>query len=149
MKGRLPHKKAFSLTAITVLAAAGVRFETTGQGYSDPKILPVGGNASLPASNRRLEVRLTNRETGRPQFYQWSLSMPLGGAVEIECHEWRQMYFFGHPTVGWPRNSFLHTIVCDVEEEGIVGPYHFELRWKKMPDQTPQATAGRPAPDRV
>lgn len=115
---------------VALVVGTGLRIGT-GQGYSDPIVLPAGAKTNAAALQRTLEVRLTNRKTGRPQHYRWSLSMTPGGSVEIECHEWRLASFFGRPMFGWPRNSFRRVVLLDAEEEDVTGPYHFVIRWNE------------------
>ena len=118
-----------ALACVGVVIAAGIR-SSTGQGYSDPIVRPGGGKADSATSQRTLEVQLKNRKTGRPQHYQWSLSVPPSGLVEVECHEWMHVRLFGFQIFGAPRNSFHRTISRDVAEEGIAGPYDYVIRWR-------------------
>jgi hypothetical protein len=111
-----------------VIVAAGLR-TGTGQGYSDPIVLPREVKPEVARSQRTLQVHLTNQKTGRPQYYQWPLSVPEGGSVEIECHEWMLIRFFGFSMPGMPKNSFRRVIPLDNEQEGVAGPYHFVIRW--------------------
>ncbi len=114
---------------LVLVVAAGLR-TGTGQGYSDPLVLPRDTPADAPKSQRTLEVRLTNQKTGRPQHYQWSLSVPKDGAVEIECHEWLFIEIYGRSLPGIPKNSFRRTIPLDASEEGVAGPYRFAIAWR-------------------
>jgi hypothetical protein len=114
---------------IVVVAAAGLRIGT-GQGYSDPIVLPAGAKADTAKLQRTLELRLTNRKTGRPQHYEWTLAVPSGGQVEIECHEWMRVHFFGIPLFGAPRNSFHRIISLDSVEDGVAEPYDYVIRWR-------------------
>jgi hypothetical protein len=118
---------AWVLVGAALVLAAGLR-TGTGQGYSDPVVMPA--TPTLARSPRILEVRLTNRKTGRPQSYQWSVSVPAGGSVEVECHEWTLVSFFGFSLPGLPKNSFRRVIPLDHPEEGMAGPYHFVIRWR-------------------
>lgn len=112
-----------------LIVAVGLR-TSTGQGYSAPIVLPREATAEVARMSRTLELRLTNRESGRPQFYRWSLSIPTGGSVEIECHEWIHVRFYGLSLPGMPRNSFHRIIPLDKSEEGVADPYHFTVRWR-------------------
>ena len=114
---------------VALVLTAGLRIGT-GQGYSDPIVLPRDVKPDYARSQRILEVRLTNRKTGRPQTYQWSLSVPAGGSVEVECHEWTLIRFFSFSMPGMPKNSFRRIIPLDNSEEGVAEPYHFVVRWR-------------------
>ena len=127
MKRRRAFVLFFSIVALVV--AAGFRIGT-GQGYSDPIVRPAGAKVDAATSQRMLEVQLKNRKTGRPQYYQWSLSVPPWGSVEIECHEWMHVRFFGFSLFGAPRNSFRRIILLDVAEDGVAGPYDYVIRWR-------------------
>jgi len=118
---------AWVLVCAALVLAAGLR-TSTGQGYSDPIVLPA--KPDVARSPRILEVRLTNQKTGRPQSYQWFLSVPVGGSVEVECHEWTLISFFGFSLSGMPKNSFHRVIPLDSSDEGVAGPYHFVIRWR-------------------
>jgi hypothetical protein len=118
---------ALVVGCIVVIAAAGLRIGI-GQGNSDPIVLPAGAKASTALSQRTLEVRLTNRKTGRPQHYEWSLAVPSGGSVEIECHEWMHVHFFGVSMFGAPRNSFRRIVSLDSVEDGVAEPYDYVVR---------------------
>ena len=113
---------------LLLAVAAGLR-TGTGQGYSDPIVLPRGAPATVVRSQRTLELRLTNQKTGRPQHYRWSLSVPKGGAVEIECHEWLFIELYGRSLPGIPKNSFHRTIPLDASGEGVAEPYRFTIAW--------------------
>ena len=132
----------FGIIICSVLViAAGVR-TGTGQGYSNPVVLPREVSPDAVQSHRTLEVRLTNQKTGRPQHHQWFLSIPKGGAVEIECHEWVLIDVYGFSIPGVPKNSFRRIIPLDSSEEGMAEPYHFVIRWhSKQPNQSLQPTA--------
>lgn len=112
-----------------LVIAAGIR-TGTGQGYSAPIVLPRGTQPDAVGSDRILEVRLTNQKTGRPQHHQWSLRVPSGGAVEIECHEWVLISLYGFSIPGFPKNTFRRIIPLDSSEEGVAGPYHFVISWR-------------------
>jgi hypothetical protein len=116
------------MVLFAVVLTIGIRIGV-GQGYSDPIVRTELAANSAPQL-RTLEVRLTNRTTGRSQYYEWSLPMPRGGSVEIECHEWRQVRWFGLPLFGAPQNSFRRVISLDAGEDGIAGPYHYAIRWR-------------------
>ena len=120
----------------TLVIAAGIR-TGIGQGYSDPIVLPRAVQPDAVGSERILEVRLTNQKTGRPQHHQWSLRVPNGGAVEIECHEWVLIGLYGFSRPGFPKNSFRRIIPLGSSEEGVAGPYHFVISWR--PKTTTQA----------
>jgi len=124
---------ALALVCAALVLTAGLR-TSTGQGYSNPIVLPAKQEAA--ASPRVLEVRLTNQQTGRPQSYQWSLSVPAGGSVEVECHEWTLISFFGISLPGIPKNSFRRVIPLDRSEEGIAEPYRFVVRWRTKNEET-------------
>lgn len=108
--------------------AAGLR-TGPGQGYSDPVV--DSPEKQLDAANPMwtLDLRITNRETGRPQVYQWTMSATIGGWVKLECHEWVQVTLYGHPFSGFPRNRFRRSVRVGVDEEGFAGPYDFVVRW--------------------
>jgi len=108
--------------------AAGLR-TGTGQGYSQPVVVFPGKTAAVASSLRTLELRLTNKETGRPQLYKWRISAPPGSSVQVECHEWVTLTLYGRQVPGFPRNKFRRTIPADADEEGFVEPYHFVARW--------------------
>ena len=118
-----------AMVLFAVVLTIGIRIGV-GQGYSDPIVHATQSAANSAAHLRTLEVRLTNRTTGRSQYYEWSLPMPLGGSVEIECHEWRQVRWFGLPLFGAPQNSFRRIISLDAGEDGIAGPYDYAIRWR-------------------
>jgi hypothetical protein len=126
MKQRRIAWEAFICCVLIV--AAGIRTDT-GQGYSNPTVLPREISPDVVRLPRTLEVRLINQKTGRPQHHQWSLSVPKGGAVEIECHEWVVIGVYGFSMPGIPKNSFRRIIPLDRSEEGVAGPYHFVIRW--------------------
>ena len=134
MKGRRVILGAVLCLALVI--AAGIR-TGTGQGYSDPIVLPRSVQQAAVGSERILEVRLTNKKTGRPQHHQWSVLVPRGGAVEIECHEWVLLSLYGFSMPGFPTNSFRRIIPLDSVEEGVAGPYHFVISWR--PKTTSQA----------
>ena len=115
--------------ALAVVVAVGIR-TSTGQGYSDPVVSPKVKSSIAATPARTLEVRLTNRKTGRSQYYEWSLSVPPGGSVEIECHEWTFVRWFGVQMFGAPRNSFRRIVPHDAAEEGIADPYNCVIRWR-------------------
>jgi hypothetical protein len=117
------------LGGIVIAASAGLRIDI-GQGYSDPIVRPAGRKVDADASQRTLEVRLKNRNTGRPQYYEWSLSVPPHGSVEIECHEWMHVRLFGRALFGAPRNGFSRIIPLDVPDEGLAEPYDYVIRWR-------------------
>lgn len=116
------------LIGLVLAVAAGLRTDT-GQGYSDPIMLPRGAPATVVRSQRTLELRLIHQKTGRPQHYRWSLSVPKDGAVELECHEWLFIELYGRALPGIPKNSFRRVIPLDVAEEGVAEPYRFTIAW--------------------
>jgi hypothetical protein len=131
-------KRGIYLCALScgiLVVAAGVR-TGTGQGYSDPVVLPLEAPSNAVKSLRTLELQLVNRKTGRSQHHQWSLSIPEGGAVEIECHDWVLVEIYGFSLPGFPKNSFRRVIPLDRSEEGVAEPYRFVVRWLgKGPNQ--------------
>jgi hypothetical protein len=130
-----------AIICCALVIAAGLRIGI-GQGYSGPIVLPREVQPDAVRSERTLEVRLTNQKTGRPQHHQWSLSVPKGGAVKIECHEWVVIDFYGFSMPGFPKNSFRRIIQLDSSEEGVAEPYHFVIRWRpKKPNQSSQRNA--------
>jgi len=108
----------------------GLRFGD-GQGYSTPVVSPPGDRTNTSMARRTLEVQLKNRNTGRPQYYRWTLSIPEGGSVEIECHEWTNVSFFGSGLFGFPRNSFRRILPLDIESKGVAEPYDFAIHWRR------------------
>src|SRR5687767_3723019 len=118
----MKRRKVYLLVfvALAVVTAIGIR-TSTGQGYSDPVVSPKVQSSVAAPPPRTLEVRLTNGKTGRSQYYEWSLSVPQGGSVEIECHEWMHVRCFGVQMFGAPRNSFRRIVPHDAAEEGVAG----------------------------
>ena len=127
MKKRGSYVVAFICFALAIAAGVHTR---TGQGYSDPIVLPHETPANAVRLQRALDVRLTNKKTGRPQHYKWSLSISEGGAVEIECHEWVLIDLYGFSLPGFPKNSFRRIIPLDRSEEGVAEPYSFAISWR-------------------
>jgi hypothetical protein len=135
------RRKHICLFGALCIAAAGLRIHT-GQGYLDPSLTGSIRLSSSKEANRTLDVKLTNRDSGRTQKYGWPLSVSgTDGTVSLHCHEWKQVTFFGVPVFGLRRNEFHRTVRVDDSIRGRDETYDYVVSWRvRSPKQTPDLT---------